>query len=218
MEDLSDDEITVLRREVVAAREDAAAARETVARLHRQLAQQAENWRVLCVASPLTDLQFTENEPEQQRRDWLRWWKSWCPCCKRPLDITCHMAAAVSDCRNRKNECSLTTTQANVHDAERDSQCRYAYVSTLWGSNPGFSLGALVLGQSLRRSGTRHDLVLLHTIEVPSQHLQLLSQIWMLKCVDAIDANDMLFSSGREGSRFSGVFTKLHGLDLVEYS
>ena len=127
------------------------------------------------------------------------------------------MAAAVSDCRNRNHEYSSTTTPGNVHAKEQHRKCRYAYVSTLWGTASGFSLGALVLGQSLRRSGTRHDLVLLHTNEVPSPHLQLLSQIWMLKCVDAIDAHDMLFSSGREGSRFSGVFTKLHGLDLTEY-
>ena len=32
-----------------------------------------------------------------------------------------------------------------------------------------------------------------------------------------VHANDGLFGGGREGSRFSGVFTKLHALGLVRY-
>ena len=74
-----------------------------------------------------------------------------------------------------------------------------------------------MLGQGLKRSGTRYDLVLLHTNDVPTHLLQLLATIWKLRCVEYVHANDALFWGGREGSRFSGVFTKLHALGLVEY-
>ena len=38
-----------------------------------------------------------------------------------------------------------------------------------------------------------------------------------MHAVDYVDANDGLFWGGREGSRFSGVFTKLQALELVAY-
>ena len=92
---------------------------------------------------------------------------------------------------------------------------RYAYAASLWGANPGFALGALVLGRALRRSGVTHDLVLLHTADVPKSTCTLLSRVWRLKLVDYIDANAGLFRM--KGGRFDGVFTKLHVLNLVEY-
>jgi len=95
------------------------------------------------------------------------------------------------------------------------TQDRFAYATALWGSNFGFILGALVLGRALRRSGTHHDLVLLHTDDVSSDSQALLSEIWTMRRVEPIDAAPGLFIS--KGTRFDGVFTKLHVLNLLDY-
>merc|ERR1712218_385959 len=76
--------------------------------------------------------------------------------------------------------------------------------------------GALVLGAGLRASGTKHDLVLLHTDDIPQSALQLLSRVWSLRLVDFVSADQNLFCM--LGSRFEGVFTKLHVLALTEYT
>ena len=51
---------------------------------------------------------------------------------------------------------------------------RYVYVISLRGEGLGFTLGALVLGNALRNHGTKHNLVLLHTSDIPSHLLDLL--------------------------------------------
>ena len=93
---------------------------------------------------------------------------------------------------------------------------RYAYVASLWGANPGYVLGALVLGQAIRRRGSKHDLVLMHTDELPVSSRRFLSQVWTLRKVEYIAADKHLFQV--MGTRFDGVFTKLHALGLVEYT
>ena len=92
---------------------------------------------------------------------------------------------------------------------------RHAYAASLWGADFGFCLGALVLGAALRRSGTKKDLVLLHTEDVPHSSRAILSLVWKLRLVEFIDADEGLFAS--KGGRFDGVFTKLHVLSLVDY-
>jgi len=95
------------------------------------------------------------------------------------------------------------------------SVVRYAYVAAIWGYNPGFILGALVLGAALRSSGAKHDLVLLYTDDLPRSSLELLAEVWQLRKVEFVLAHESLFSS--LGSRFDGVFTKLHALGLTAY-
>ena len=60
-------------------------------------------------------------------------------------------------------------------------------MTAIWGCVPGYAMGALVLGTRLREFGTRHDLVLLHTDDVPPGHLDILASIWRLQQVDYID-------------------------------
>ena len=68
-------------------------------------------------------------------------------------------------------------------------------MTTLWGAGEGFALGALVLGAALRRSGTRHDLVLLHTHDVRTKSLELLGRVWTrLIEVDPIRGDDGLYT------------------------
>ena len=140
-----------------------------------------------------------------------RWWKSWCPCCKRPLDVQSYSGGS-----SQKDDAlaagSFTAIDITLPWVTQD---RFAYATALWGSNFGFVLGALVLGRALRRSGTRHDLVLLHTDDVSANSRSLLSKIWTMRRVELIDAAPGLFIS--KGTRFDGVFTKLHVLNLLEY-
>ena len=96
-----------------------------------------------------------------------------------------------------------------------DKSGRYAYVVALWGSAAGFALGALVLGAALRRSGTRYDLVLLYTEDVPASTIDLLSTVWITREVRYLEGHENLYTC--KGYRFDGVFTKLHVLSLVEY-
>ena len=96
-----------------------------------------------------------------------------------------------------------------------DKSGRYAYVVALWGSAAGFALGALVLGAALRRSGTRYDLVLLYTEDVPASTIDLLSRVWITREVRYLEGHGNLYTC--KGYRFDGVFTKLHVLSLVEY-
>ena len=185
-----------------------------------------------------------------QRREsyaW-RWWPTWCPCCRRPIDITsfksesdwhrfqcsqprsdqdkpggnCAAVEEGSEFRAAPYPAASTDTQPLGEDSavrtERTTAdaARYAYVAGLWGYSTGFVLGALTLGAGLRASGTKHDLVLLHTDDVPSSSLQLLKQVWILREVPCLIADERLFNS--LGSRFEGVFTKLHVLNLTEYT
>jgi hypothetical protein len=154
-------------------------------------------WGTLRLASPLTDGEQTVWYPGMVTPSRMCW-ESWCPCCRRPLDVT------------------LFPTREEFVASRPGNLERYAYVAALWGSGMGFVLGALVLGFALKRTGTKHDLVLLHT-NLPERICAWLGRIWQLKQVDYIDASSSMFGYGKDGCRFGGVFTKLHALSLTEY-
>jgi len=158
-------------------------------------------WKMMRVSSPLTRVHFWQDKLSEEEWDW-RWWSSWCPCCKRPIDIS----VCADHTYTWEIERSLTPPRTP----------RYAYAASLWGASPGYVLGALVLGQAIRRRGSKHDLVLMHTDELPASSRRLLSQVWSLKPVQYITADANLFHT--MGTRFDGVFTKLHALGLVEYT
>ena len=211
-----------------------AALREENDTLKQALSFEERRWQWIKVASPCTTNNFWERTCTESPR-W-RWWTAWCPCCRRPLDISLFgYDEAVTSWPAEKSEAALDSRQnleqevtpaPTLWPAEESEACgatatastsqpRYAYGATLWGSNPGFALGALVLGAALRRSGTKHDLVLMHTDDVPESARAMLSNVWKLKLVDLIKADNGLFSC--PGTRFTHVFTKLHVLGLLEY-
>ena len=178
--------------------------------------KEVNGWQQIRVSSPCisnSDSARWEELPNstQERSSWetaawlsgqtasYRWWNSWCPCCRRPLDLQI------------KRE-----TDALPQSLRPSVAPRYAYVAALWGANPGFSLGALVLGAMLKRHGTKHDLVLLYTDDVPGSSRLMLSEIWKLKLVGRVNGDPGLFVT--PGTRFDGVFTKLHVLGLTEYT
>jgi len=125
-------------------------------------------------------------------------WHGFCPVCKRPIEA----------------ECALPPLKA-ARGAPKARGC--AYVVALWGSSPGYVLGAMVLARSLRTVGARHELVLLHTANVPADALRLLSQAgWKPQAVEAVQGVSELYNHGEP--RFQGVFTKLRALGLLEYA
>ena len=202
-------EAEVVRQEAVTLRAELEATRAEVASLRQQLDWQAADWPTIRVSSPLINMEFTEWRPNESREN-MRYWESWCPCCKRPLDIT---AFGIHDSHyNWEND------QAHEPQAKHSTVVTYAYVAAIWGEGSGLSgfvVGALVLATALRRRGTRHDLVLLHTADVPAQALEMLSKCWKLHLVEYVAASKSLF--GCKDKRFDGVFTKLHVLGLTDY-
>ena len=165
-----------------------------LARAHAKLASRWRNvLRVTSPCAPSTDSYYTLPSDDNGSR---RWYKTCCPCCKRPLDITVDNSG-----------CGATCT---CGDEKR------AYMAAIWGAGQGYVLGALVLGQRLRELGTTAELVLLHTDDVPSNYLYLLAGFWQLRLVDYIDAARSLFLS--KGTNFDGVFTKLNAWAATEYT
>lgn len=131
-------------------------------------------------------------------------WSSFCPCCRRPLEIRCTGAVEPD------------------HVEARSPSRVCAYVSLLYGEGDvvrGYALGALALGQSLSDSGTRHDAVLMHTDDVPSDTIAMLrsSGFWKMRRVEYLHGSSML---GNMVSDYGwlGIFTKLRLFSLVEYS
>lgn len=95
------------------------------------------------------------------------------------------------------------------------AKSRFAYVVAMWGGDPGLVLGALVLAGALQRTGSTHDRVLLHTDDLPTSSRDILAVAWKLVRVEYVEAHGDLFHM--RGTRFDGVFTKLHALSLVDY-
>lgn len=104
-----------------------------------------------------------------------------------------------------------------VPDVQRRKEDeRHAYVITLWGASPSYVLGALALGESIRKVGSEKDLVVLYTSDVVGIHF-LRQMGWKTVHVEHIDSHTRLFSDPNRG-RFSHVFTKLHALKLTQYT
>ena len=175
------------------------AANINVERLQQARVKQEPFCTVLRVGSPLTEVENTQCNPDRSSSSESLCWQSWCPICKRPLEVT------------------VSVGDELYHPVSGNrSWHRYAYVTTLWGEGSGFVLGALVLGQALLQTGTKHELILLHTNDVSQHSLRLLGRVWTLYLVDYVDANENLFLGG-SCSRFSGVFTKVHALGLTQF-
>ena len=202
-----DSTVAILRQELANAHKELAQYREKLKevlneneRLNRDLYKMSQCWWQIRVPSPLTDIYFNGCKVHYDA-DAYRKWESWCPVCKRPLDTTVFGSQG-----HGQPERPLDATRHH----------RYAYVTTLWGTGIKFSLAALVLGQALSNV-SKHARVLLHTNTVPPTCLQVLSKLWELKLVDHIEPSEGLFSTGKTGSRFTGVFNKLHALNLVNF-
>lgn len=93
---------------------------------------------------------------------------------------------------------------------------RCAYVVLLYGNDAEYALGALLVAFSLGRAGCQAHKLLLHTTDVPSFRLELLSKFYdeVRPILDPISlpSNSRLCSGGRDFAHPQ--FLKLHLLDL----
>jgi len=95
---------------------------------------------------------------------------------------------------------------------------KYAYVITLWGSSADYLIGAMVLGHSLRRTGSKHARICLHTADVPPGYIKMLSALWECRCVEHVSAcTDKLSFQDDQPHRFDKVFTKLRVMSLIDF-
>ena len=141
----------------------------------------------VCLTSPLTFCSEKMFRPDSEGPDW-KWYKTNCPCCRRPLEIT--MSTVKEERRTRP-----------------DRGSRHAFVIALWGANAGYALGALVLGPRLQE--LKIERVIVHTDDVPKNYLEAFGKdgLWNLQKVEYID-----------GVSDDGVFTKLAVLKLDHYA
>ena len=150
------------------------------------------------LTSPLTKWSEKMYRPDREGADW-QWYKTNCPCCRRPLEIT--MSSVKEEPWTRFPRGS-----------------RYAFVTVLWGANAGYALGALVLGSRLQALSPQIERVIVHTDDVPSNYLDAFEKngLWQLRKVDYIDGVPDLYVS--KGNIFDGVFTKLAVWTLEDYA
>lgn len=150
----------------------------------------------LCITSKLKGSATTWAEPSKEYYGHGKAWEGHCAVCKRPL---------------------ILETWEPVKKRRSDGG-RCAYVVAVWGQNPEYLLGAMVLGHSLRRTGTQHTLLAIHTKDVPAAGVALLERAgWRPYEVDYVEACETLFQDYTLKGRFANVFTKLRVLGLVEF-
>lgn len=171
----------------------------------------------LRISSPLrgADVKYAQLLPQQtwyktQSGRWYRWpslfqrlrcsWNAFCPCCKRPLRL----------------ELDAAPPKAAVAP---EAKGKYAYLICLWGSSMEYVLGAMVLGASIRKTGSKHDRVCLCTDDVPREHIERLSSsgLWQCRRISHVEVPMEQLSFPDREERFAHVFTKLRGLGLTEY-
>ena len=168
----------------------------------------------ICCSTPLSEHYYVSvrtNETEESPH-----WNSWCPCCRRPLEIS------ISKPRRTQKQLEPGETLpfsrcSSSYENDTVNDLRYAYVATVWGNNPGFILGALVLGHALKKtSAAGLERVLLYTDDVGQGARECLQLVWNLRSCKYLAASDRCFVGGN-GGRFAGTFTKLNAISLYEY-
>lgn len=153
----------------------------------------------LSISSPLTKCSEKIYRPDVYSHD-QKWYKTNCPCCRRPLEI------------------SVTSLKEPWAPWAPKTWNRYCFATCLWGANAGYALGALVLGQRLRELSPQVERLILHTDDVPSNYLEAFEKdgLWQLRRVDYIDGVEDLYVS--KGNIFDGVFTKLQAWSLEDFA
>ncbi|CAJ1424259.1 unnamed protein product, partial [Effrenium voratum] len=148
------------------------------------------------------DKKWVDIEEHSRNADEVSW-AGYCTCCKRPLSLT--LTSPSPAAKRRREEAPA-------------SSGKFAYVVCIWGFNPEYVLGAMVLAHSLKRTGTKHDMVLLHTSDVPVKAIGLLERCgWKPREVEYVEAVGALYGNHCREGRFADVFTKLRVFGLFEY-
>lgn len=175
-----------------------------------------QQWQ-LHISSPLTD-----HKPRVKWRSVDRSsavCSSFCPCCRRPLDLQWQRATSGEDNSRQSymHRSDLKGGSRSPHGSIGPTES-YAYVSLLFGASQqsaAYAFGALALGEGLRATGTSHHRVLMHTDDVPTEVLEVLRQsgLWQLRQVSYLHGCSALGNM----RTWHGIFTKLRLFSLTEY-
>merc|ERR1740127_400645 len=77
----------------------------------------------------------------------------------------------------------------------------------------------MVLGHSLRKTGSKHALICMHTDDVPPGFVRLLSALWECRVMEHVKAcTEKLSFQDDQPHRFDKVFTKLRVLALTDFA
>eukprot|EP00438_Fugacium_kawagutii_P016073 Skav230583 [mRNA] locus=scaffold1455:54693:59629:- [translate_table: standard] len=117
------------------------------------------------ISSPMTQLEDHLDGPEQEGLEW-KWYKSSCPCCRRPLDITVRtrvpemegIQSWQSGNYDETHKSSRSDSAADWGSIPVLASPRYAYACVMWGTNPGYALGVLLLDIDTFPLKSLHDL------------------------------------------------------------
>lgn len=110
-----------------------------------------------------------------------------------------------------KTELQYGWVTRDRHDQRKPT--KDAYVTLLYG---GFLLGARVLGQSLKETGTKKELIALCTETVSDTTKEILKKDgWTIRSITNIHSPYEGLS--KRGDYFSGIFSKLHVWNMTEY-
>jgi len=138
-----------------------------------------------------------------------------CPHCRRPLEVMIRSAAAADigpAVGPVPSELAMVVEGSATASAHQE---RHAYCAVLSsGSKPEF-LQALALGRSVVSSGCVKERVLLHSLEVPSPYLEVLTLFWTLQ---PLRSWPRFLSRMTSGSWKLGVAPRLLALELTQYS
>jgi len=131
-------------------------------------------------------------------------------------DVGSRSSEVPISCVHCRSSLSLGIFRDMVADQD-DVQSPSAYATLLYGAKIEYFLGALVIGWSLKASGTTKDLLLLHTTDVPAPFLNVLARHWILRQVDYLEGSQKMYKN-YYNSRFKAVFTKLQALSCTDYA
>ncbi|CAK0802332.1 unnamed protein product [Prorocentrum cordatum] len=153
-----------------------------------------------------------------------------CVHCRLPVTAEVLRGGALADA-----EAAPGQRGGALADAEADGSCAYATLlygdkteypaacgsagaawSDLEGTGADF-LGALVIGWSIKATGSTIDRLLLHTDDVPGPFRRVLERVWTLRHVQYLEGSSRLYKNYNQ-SRFKAVFTKLQALSCTDYS
>ncbi|KAF4755618.1 putative serine/threonine protein phosphatase, partial [Perkinsus olseni] len=135
-----------------------------------------------------------------------------CPNCFKPIYVEVKPIPSQSDT-------AVPSSGPPRRPPPRRRRSRNAWVTVMYGNGADYFVGAMVLGWSLKHRGrTQHDMVLLHTADVPVEFLDSLRRVWDCREVEYIQNVSTRLFLNFKGSRFKDVFTKLRVLELTEYS
>ena len=129
----------------------------------------------------------------------------------------------------KKSDANFLPKHCEVSEVNTFSLCtdgsnrklNFAFVTVLNSLEPFLQniLDVLILAHSLRRSGSIHDLILLHDVDLPDSLLELFRQVgWVPRRVQAVRCHGNITRHNSNADRVIQGFVKLRAFELIQYA